>query len=40
MNVLTFENLHDQDYIAKYATGLKELEEHVKDLMDVLQLAL
>lgn len=30
MTVLISENLYDQDYIAKYATGLKELEEYVK----------
>ena len=30
MNVLISENLYDNEYISQYATGMKELEEHVK----------
>ena len=30
MNVLVSENLYDKQYIDQYATGMKELEEHVK----------
>jgi thiosulfate reductase/polysulfide reductase chain A len=30
-NVLIAENLYDKEYIEQYATGLKELEAHVKD---------
>lgn len=30
MNVLISENLYDKQYIDQYATGMKELEEHVK----------
>src|SRR6266496_332730 len=30
MNVLVTENLYDKDYINQYATGMKDLEEHVK----------
>jgi thiosulfate reductase/polysulfide reductase chain A len=31
MNVLIVESLYDKDYLDQYATGMKELEAHVKD---------